>query len=32
MALGYKYLLPWGFVCVIGAAVFETFGWRWLPV
>jgi NADH-quinone oxidoreductase subunit H len=32
MALGYKYLLPWGFVCVVGAAVFETFGWRWLPV
>jgi len=32
MAMGFKYLLPWGFVCVVATAVFEAQGWRWLPV
>src|SRR5690606_32341344 len=31
MALGYKYLLPWGLAAVIGTAVFEAYGWGWLP-
>jgi NADH-quinone oxidoreductase subunit H len=32
MSMGYKYLLPWAFVAVMGTATFETFGWRWLPL
>jgi NADH-quinone oxidoreductase subunit H len=32
MAMGYKYLLPWGFLCVVGTALFEAKGWRWLPL
>jgi NADH-quinone oxidoreductase subunit H len=32
MSMGYKYLLPWAFVAVIGTATFEALGWRWLPV
>jgi NADH-quinone oxidoreductase subunit H len=32
MSMGYKYLLPWAFFAVAGTAVFETYGWRWLPV
>ncbi len=27
MAMGYKYLVPWAFVCLIGAAWFEYMGW-----
>jgi NADH-quinone oxidoreductase subunit H len=30
MAMGYKFLLPWGFVSVIGAALFEAKGWGFL--
>jgi len=30
MAMGYKYLLPWGFLCVVGAAWFEAKGWGFL--
>ncbi len=31
MGLGYKYLVPWGFAALVGTAVFEYYGWRFVP-
>ena len=31
MAMGYKYLVPWGFVALVGTAVYDTYGWRLVP-
>lgn len=32
MSLGYKYLVPWGFLALLGTAIFETLDWRWIPL
>lgn len=32
MSMGYKYLIPWAFFALIGTAVFEYYGWGWLPL
>jgi NADH-quinone oxidoreductase subunit H len=31
MAMGYKYLVPWGFVALAGTAIYDTYGWRIVP-
>jgi len=31
MSVGYKYLTPFAFLAVVGAAVYEYAGWHWIP-
>ena len=31
MSVAYKYLIPFAFLAVVGAAVFEYYHWHWIP-
>ncbi len=31
MSVAYKYMIPFAFLAVVGAAVFEYYNWRWIP-
>ncbi|MFH2003004.1 MAG: NADH-quinone oxidoreductase subunit NuoH [Planctomycetota bacterium] len=31
MTIAYKYLIPFAFLAVVGAAVFEYYDWNWIP-
>lgn len=31
MTVGYKYLTPFAFLAVVGAAIYEYAGWNWIP-
>jgi NADH-quinone oxidoreductase subunit H len=31
MNIAYKYMIPFAFLAVVGAAVYEYWGWHWIP-
>ncbi|MBU0755845.1 MAG: NADH-quinone oxidoreductase subunit NuoH [Planctomycetes bacterium] len=31
MTIAYKYLIPFAFLAVVGAAIFEYYDWKWIP-
>jgi NADH-quinone oxidoreductase subunit H len=31
MSIAYKYMIPFAFLAVVGAAVYEYYDWNWIP-